>query len=200
MLPDDLRVILGPPVNQLTFSESIFRRYYCVAMVLGSGAHGGPNLGCCDLSGCWVATFSSRNHLLSCFWLPAATVWRTRHSHTHYKKRNGMSLAVVACVRGCSCPQVKCKRPVGFVYLSLCVWRISPIFDNCSTSKSRCRPPFRKGGRATEGESQAGVHKNTKSIHPLSAIARTSRRSKTQRVNIPEEETAANYTSVTRKP
>ena len=59
--------------------------------------------------------------------------------------------------RSYSCPQAKSRGSAGVVLVSVCAFRTSANFDDCSTTKSMCRPPLRKCGRPIWRESQADV-------------------------------------------
>ena len=84
------------PEHQRTFGES---RFFIgdVAMNLVFGGRGETNLRFCDFWCCWLATLSSRNHLVNRFLLPTTVAWCTRRSHTPHKGRDSISRAVVAC-------------------------------------------------------------------------------------------------------
>ena len=46
---------------------------------------------------CWLASSSSRKHLVSRFWMPTTAAWRTRRCHTPHRERPWLSGAFAAC-------------------------------------------------------------------------------------------------------
>ena len=51
----------------------------------------------------WLVVSSTRTHLVSRFWLPTTTVWRTRRPHTPHQEPLWISCAAVSCEKLCSC-------------------------------------------------------------------------------------------------
>ena len=83
-------------------------------------------------------TKTPRRVVSRCPRLPSGAPDALTHPISSIPRFRGLQLSV----RSCSCPQVTCKRTLGYYYLfsRLTHPRISTNFDHRGTPKSRCRP------------------------------------------------------------
>lgn len=111
---------------------------------------------------CWPTTRSTRKPIVSLFWLPPISAWRTRRppDTPYIKERPSISRAVLSGWIG-SRPKLTCKRSFCFVlfcFCHVCTLNIWTFSDHCGVSESRCRSISRETcERAISRQSQAAV-------------------------------------------
>ena len=118
-----------PPADQQAFGEKHFF-IDCVVMVLQVGSRREMKYVAILRVLCAAGSQlpNSRKYLVSRLWLPMTVVWRTRRPRRPHQDRASISLAVVRWENS-TCPQVQCKRSIGVVLGSLCLFRSLTNFD-----------------------------------------------------------------------